>query len=486
MVMKNFKRTFIVALSLMFIALACERSVDGLEEPGFTENPDVFIDGFSAGLDYFPYADSDQDAFSVDNDDTYNNTAASMRFDVPNVGDPEGGYAGAIFRDENGGRDLSSYNALTFYAKGSVAGTLNSIGFGQDFEGDEFAVSLSNTKLTTNWEQYVVPIPDPSRLTASRGLLWYAEGPEDGDGYSFWLDEVKYEKLEDLAQPRPAIQNGNEVTQTSFIGSSAIISGLTYTVNTVTEDGIAVDVTVEASPAYYSFSSSDQSVATVDEDGLVTVFGEGVAEITGAVGGVSAEGALIIESVGEFVEAPTPTEPASEVISIFSDAYTNVPVDFYNGFYEPFQTTTSNDFTVNGNNVLGYDNFNFVGIEFNQNVPTIDASEMTNFTLSVFFPDEIPSNSALRATLVDFGPDNSFGGGDDTPIRVTITPPANPNDPQADDLVSGRWIPMNIDISGMSNRSNLGQIVLDSDLGIGLRGESFYVDNIYLYDDSNQ
>src|SRR6056297_124746 len=263
MVMKNFRRTFIVALSLMFIALACERSVDGLEEPGFTENPDVFIDGFSSGLNYLPFADSDQDAFSVDTDDTYNNTAASMRFDVPNVGDPEGGYAGAIFRDENGGRNLTSYNALTFYAKGTVAGTLNEIGFGQDFGENEFIVSLNNTKLSTNWEQYVVPIPDASLLTAEQGLLWYAEGPEDGDGYSFWLDEVKFDDLSDLAQPRPAIMNGNEVTQTSFIGSGSSVTGLLFTINKAN----GVDVTVGAAPAYYTFSSSDTNVATVDENG---------------------------------------------------------------------------------------------------------------------------------------------------------------------------------------------------------------------------
>ena len=480
MVMKNLKRTFIVALSLMFIALACERSVDGLEEPGFSENPDVFIDGFSAGLEYLPFAESDQDAFSVDSDDTHDNTAASMRFDVPNVGDPEGGFAGAIFRDENGGRDLTSYNALTFYAKGTVAGTLNEIGFGQDFGENEYVASLNNVKLTTNWEKYVVPIPDASNLTSEQGLLWYAEGPEDGDGYSFWLDEVKYENLEDLAQPRPAIQNGNEVTQTSFIGSSAIISGLTYTVNTVTEDGIAVDVTVGAASAYYEFSSSDPSVATVDADGQVSVVGEGTAEITGSIGGISASGALIIESVGEFVAAPTPTEPASEVISIFSDTYENVAVDFFNGFYEPFQTTTSNDFTVNGNNVLGYDNFNFVGIEFNQNVPTIDATEMTNLKMSVFFPDDVPAGSALRVVLVDVGPDGSVGGGNDSSVSSTLRPTTNPP------LVSGQWVSFDFDITGLANRNNLGQIVLDADQGIALRGESFYVDNIYLYDNSAQ
>jgi hypothetical protein len=476
-VMKNFKRTFLVALSLVFVALACERSVDGLEEPEFPANPDVFIDGFSSGLEYFPFQGTKEDAFSVDSDDTFDNTASSMRFDVPNEGGPDGSFAGAIFRDDNGGRNLTSFNALTFYAKGTKAGTINEIGFGQDFFGNEYTVTLNNLRLTTNWERYVIPIPDASPLTSEQGLLWYSEGPEDGDGYSFWLDEVRYEDLSGLAQPRPAIMNGNQVTQTSFIGSSASVTGLTYTINQAN----GLDVTVGAASAYYTFSSSDTNVATVNQNGQVSVVAEGTAEITATLGGISANGTLTVESVGDFTPAPVPAEAPENVISIFSDTYDNVPVDFYNGFYAPFQTTTSNDFTVNGNNVLGYENFNFVGVEFNQSVPTIDASEMTNLTLDVFFPDEVPSGSALRVVLVDVGSDLAVGGGDDSSVSATLRSPSNPDNPQPDDLVSGQWVSFDFDITGLANRNNLGQIVLDADLGIALRGESFYVDNIYLY-----
>lgn len=472
--LKSSQLTILAGLLLMFTALGCERSVDGLEEPDYPANPDVFINGFSGGLEYFPFEDSRQDAFSVDNDDTHDNTEASMRFDVPNEGDPSGAYAGAIFRDENGGRNLTSFNALTFYAKGTKAGTINEIGFGQDFFGNEFEVALNDLKLTTNWRKYTVPIPDASNLTSEQGMLWYAEGPEDGDGYSFWLDEVKYENLPGLAQPRPAIMNGNEETQTSFIGSATSVSGLTFTANQ--EDG--VDVTVSAAPAYYSFNSSNTDVATVDDNGRVSVLGEGTAEITASLDGLDADGALIIESLGDFTPAPTPDEDPSNVISIFSDAYENEPVDFYNGFYEPFQTTTSNDFVVDGNNVLGYENFNFVGIEFNQDVPTIDASEMTHLRMDIFFPDEIPDNSALTINLVDFGADASFGGGDDSEVSSTLRPTTNPA------LVSGEWISVDFDISGLANRSTLGQIVLDSDSGAGLQGATLYVDNIYLYDSS--
>src|SRR6056297_1170355 len=207
MVLKNTARTILAGLLLMFVIQGCERSVDGLEEPGFTENPDVFIDGFSSGLEYYPFEGSRLDAFSVVSDNTYDNTSAAMRFDVPNEGDPEGGYAGAIFRDDNGGRNLTSFNALTFYAKGTIAGTINEIGFGQDFFENEYSVSLNGLRLTTNWEKYTIPIPDPSFLTREQGLFWYSEAPEEGDGYSFWVDELKFEDLSGLAQPRPAIMN---------------------------------------------------------------------------------------------------------------------------------------------------------------------------------------------------------------------------------------------------------------------------------------
>jgi len=460
----------------MFIALACERSVDGLEEPGFTENPDVFIDGFSSGLNYLPFADSDQDAFSVDTDDTYNNTAASMRFDVPNVGDPEGGYAGAIFRDENGGRNLTSYNALTFYAKGTVAGTLNEIGFGQDFGENEFIVSLNNTKLTTNWEQYVVPIPDASNLTAEQGLLWYAEGPEDGDGYSFWLDEVKFENLEDLAQPRPVIQNGEEVTQTSFIGANVAITGLNYTANTVTPDGVAVDVTVNAAPAYYTFFSSDPSVATVNEEGQISVVGEGTSEITASLAGNDAQGKLIVESIGEFSPAPTPTEASENVISVFSDAYDNVPVDYYNGFFNGDGQTTQGgtgpggaDITVNGDGVINYTDLNFVGIGAFQNVPSIDASSMTHFSVDIYVNEEVESGDFIRLQLINSVGSNESSG------SVTIN---------SNTLLENDWVSLDIPLAnfgGLSDRSQIGLIFFISDATIS----DIYVDNIYFYDDSN-
>lgn len=460
------KYLLLAALLVMLGLSACERSVDGLPEAEFSSNPEVFIDGFSPGLEYYPFEGTVLNAFSVDTNTFFGNRGASMRFDVPNVGDPAGAFAGAIFRDDFGGRNLTSYNALTFYAKATRGGTINEIGFGQDFLGNQFETTQRNLRLTTNWRKYVIPIPDPSVLTQSRGLFWYAEGPENGEGYSFWVDELRYEFIDDLAQPRPAIMNGQDVSQNLFIGSGTQVTGLTFTAN-LADGG---DVTVNAAPAYYRFASSNTSVATVNDAGRVTVTGEGEAEITATLAGTPAAGTLRVVSLGEFIPAPTPTELPENVISIFSDVpgFDDVPVDFYNGFYEPFQTTTSNDFEVNGDRVLAYENFNFVGIEFNQNVPTIDGSEMTHMSLHIFLPDTVPPGSAFRARIV-----NNLGQANQSEASATVF--------NATGLVSGQWVRVLVPLTGMPDRSNLGQIVFDSDQGTALRGATIWVDNIYLF-----
>jgi len=459
-------------LGLIFtFTVSCERDPsDEVELATFPKTAEVFIDGFSGGLEYLPFNGSKLDAFTVDEATKYDGTA-SMRIDVPNFGDPEGAYAGAIFRDASG-RDLSDFDALTFWAKASQAATINEIGFGVDFADNKYFVTKTGLRLSTTWTKYTIPIPDPYKLTLEKGMLFYATGPENNNGYTFWIDELQFEKLGTIALPKPAILNGEDVFQTSFIGSSIDLStGLSLTVNLAS----GINETVSVAPGYFAFSSTDNDVARVSELGIVSIVGKGTAEITAILGGVKAKGSLTVEVAGQFTPAPIPTLAPSQVISIFSDAYTNVPVDFYNGYYAPFQTTTSNDFAVNGDNILNYENYNFVGIEFNQNVPTINGTAMTRMHLDIFIPDSFDPASTLRINLVDFGADTSFGGGDDSSVSITLSTKSTPA------LVTGQWISIEMDITGMAIRSNLAQIVFDAEGNTTPRPSSFYVDNIYLH-----
>jgi len=458
-----FKKAALLAVVLS-VASACEwEPSDDVRPATFPATAEVFIDGFSGGLEYLPFADSKLDAFEVDPTEFYDGTA-SMRFDVPNFGDPEGAYAGAIFPDY-GGRDLSGFDALTFWAKASKAATIDEIGFGNDFGDNKYVVTKFGLRIGTAWRKYTIPIPDPSVLTNENGLFWYSEGPENGDGYSFWIDELQFEDLGTVAQPRPAIMNGEDVTTQSFIGVSIPVTGLTQTFNLA--DG--TDQMVSPSPAYFNFISSNPSVATVDQSGRVTIVGNGTTEITALLGAERAAGSLTVESLGQFAPAPAPTRAAENVISVFSDAYTNIPVDFYNGFFAPFQTTLGGaNLNINGDNLISYTELNFVATEFKN--PTINATDMTHLHVDIQVQEGIDPGDFIAVELGDFGPDGAFGGDNDSSGRVTF------GDTQ---LRSNEWVSLDIPLAdfGLSSRANLAQIFFISDATIS----SILVDNMYFY-----
>ena len=488
--MKNEKRiysrfTFFLGL-IIVVTMGCERDYDFGDDAKFAtfgNNPEIFIDGFSGGLEYLPFQGSKFDAFSVDTDVKYDGEA-SMRFDVPNAFDPGTtlGFAGAIFPDY-GGRDLTGYDALTFWAKASRAETISQIGFGNDFgespyreTTSKYLVTKENLRISTAWTKYIIPIPDPSKLINETGMFWYAEGPdENGDGYTFWIDELKFEKLGTVAQPQPAIFNGQDVNLIALQGLDTPISGTTQTFNLANGQ----NETVFAAPAYFDFNSTDETVATVTENGTVRALGEGVTQITASIAGVVAQGSLNL-SVQEFEFAPTPpARDAADVISIFSNAYTDVPVDFYNGFFEPFQTTLGGLIQLGDEDLLSYTEFNFVATGFSN--PTVDASQMDFLHVDIRIDESIDGGDFIRIELVDFGGNMSFdGGGDDSGGSITIP---------TSGLSSGTWISLDLPLNnftgpaagglfnGLTNRNNLAQVVFASDATIS----ALLVDNIYFY-----
>jgi hypothetical protein len=466
----HFKPRLIAPLLLSAIALVivcCQNNLEDLKTASYSKNPDVFIDTFSAGLNFSSYGGAVADAFQVDTEVSYNNTAASMRFDVPNVNDPSGSYAGGSFYTTVG-RDLTSYDALTFWAKSTMAATIDVVGFGNDFGENKYQASISGLQISTAWKKYIIPIPDASKLKIEKGMFFISEGPENGNGYTFWIDEVKFEKLGTISPQQPQILNGQNVVQTAFAGVTNTIDGLVCSFNMPNGINQGVNVT----PAYFTFTSSNEAVATVDEKGIVTTVGPGTAVITAKVGGVTALGSLTINSAGTFVHAPTPTADPASVISIFSDAYTNVPVNYYNGYWQPYQTTQSANFAVDGDNVLNYTNFNFVGTEFSS--PTIDASGMSHLHIDLYIPNTIPAGANFQVELLDAGADGAIGGGNDTSATVTFTAPT---------LVSQNWISLNIPLAnftGLASRSHLAQLIF-----VGANVSSFYADNIYFHNDGS-
>lgn len=448
-----------IVLSFVVFSLSCERQFDDPEPAKFPSTPDVFMDGFSAGLAYAAFGGSNVTAFDVDEEVKYSGSA-SMKFAVPDEGDPRGGYAGGVYYTTVG-RDLSDYDALTFWAKASKSATIDVVGFGNDLGASRFQVTLQNVKVNSNWKKYIIPIPDPSKLTQERGLFYYSEAPEEGLGYTFWIDELRFEKLGTIAHQRAIIFDGEEKVENTVNGVKIPITGTGFTFNMPT----GIDQTALAAPAYFSFASSNSSVAAVDSTGGITVLSKGSAVITATSGESEAEGSLTVVSTGNFVHAPVPTIPEEEVISIFSNAYENVPVDYYNGYWAPFQTTLSADFSANGDDVLNYTNFNFVGIQFTN--PPIDASAKDTLHMDFYIPNDVQPTDRLSIQVVDMGPDGTLDGNDPS-IKYEVPGP----------LESQTWISVDMSLSALSSKSKLAQIILEN-LETSLSG--FYLDNVYLY-----
>ncbi len=454
----------ITILASLLLTVGCERTLSEIEPASAPIDGNVFIDGFSGGLQYDAFGGSDVTAFEVVDEGAYDGTSV-MRFSVPDLDDPRGAYAGGAFTVP-GGRDLSGFNVLTFWARASQPATINELGFGNDLGANRYVTTIRNTPVNTNWRKYYIPIPDPSKLTAEGGMFWYSEGHENGTGYTFWIDEVKFEKLGTIALQSVAAFNGADSTVSMETGATFSSGGFA---DFNLPNGI--NQRVEVAPAFFDYTTSDPMVATVN-DGVVLAMDAGNTRITATLMGTEATGSLEVTSTGVPVlpqtTAPEPTQLAEDVVSIYSNVYTNQPVEFFNGFWE-FSTTQNQEIQVDGDDIMRYSQLNFVGIQFSD--PTIDISGMSHFHMDMWTPDPTDLPAAFKVLLVDLGADGVFAGNDNTSHEVTLTSP---------ELQTETWISIDLPLSdfvGLSGRTNLAQLVLSGDL------PNVFVDNIYFYDD---
>ncbi len=458
-------------LLLVLLCLGCTRDEEELPLALFPDTSDVFIDNFiGLGSDfYFPYLGAKPDVFSVDRSGGFE-SEASIRIDVPNADDPGGGFAGAIFRIDGIGRNLSEYNALTFYARSSQAATIGEVGFGQDFEGDVYRAFLTNLDFTTNWKKFIIPIPDPSKLLSEKGVFQFAAGgigPEGQEvGYTFWLDEIKFENLPEVAQPLPQIFGGNNQTESAFNGITIPVSGANVIYNV---DG--TDVSVNSAPAYFNFDTSNESVASVSDDGVITLNSSGSATITASIGEganeLEALGSVAVTSRGDFDFAPTPpARDADDVIAIFSDVYNKVNVANYNGFFL-FATTQGGAIDILGDNIISYTDLNFVSINI-FGAATVNASGMTHMHLDVYVREEVDPSDFLRVELI-----NNDGGGSTQSSASVQLQNYNP-------LLEEQWVSYDIpmtDFASIGTPDDIDLIFFVSDGTIS----SIYIDNVYFY-----
>ena len=447
----------VLATALLAQAVAgCSHRTPTEVWPPITD-PLVFGDTFGSKVVYQAFAGSKLDAVAIDSTVSYSGTA-SIRITVPNPGDPTGTYAGGAFTTPMT-RDLAGYNALSFWVKASRAASLDVAGLGNDNTGtSKFTAQRSAIPMTTSWTQVLVPIPNPARLTAEGGMFFFAEGPQSGSGLTMWVDQVQFVNTAVVTNPRPAL-----TTQTinTVVGANVDLSGATKTVYTIS----GFDQTVTHFPGYFDFTSSNPALGTVTY-GTLRVLAGGVDTLTAKLGSIPASGSIAISAVAPpAAPAPTPTVPAANVISLYSGAYTNVPVDTWNATWGQ---ATLTDISIAGNATKLYTKLVFAGIDFSSH--PVDATTMTTFHMDVF----IPSDSTFKVKLVDYGANGVYGGGDDTQCELTFRSASVPAG-----FTNGAWSPLEIPLASfattMTARAHVAQLIISGN------SSTVYVDNVYFH-----
>ena len=252
----------------------------------------------------------------------------------------------------------------------------------------------------------------------------------------------------------------------TFVGATVYVTGTSTTFDVAGAGSVAV----QHMPGYFTYESSDSGVA-IPADGAVRLVGEGAAVISARLDTTLVSGSVVV-SATPFTPglAPTPTLPPANVISLFSNAYANVPVDKWSADWD---VATLAELSLFGNDMKVYTNLSYAGIEFISH--PVEASAMTHFHMDIY----APAGTTFKVKLVDFGADGKYGGTDqnrDSERELTFHAGSSPA------FTPGSWVGLEIPLAdfmdpgtGLVSRAHLAQLVLSGDVG------SVYLDNVYFH-----
>lgn len=158
--------------------------------------------------------------------------------------------------------------------------------------------------------------------------------------------------------------------------------------------------------------------------------------------------------------APTPTEAAASVLSMYSNAYTNVEVDTWR---TDWSQSSFEEVSIKGNATLKYTNLGFNGAETIKK--PIDATAMATLHMDVWSPNI----TVFNVKLVSFLGDGYGGANGDSEASINVNLKAN------------QWNQINIPLkdfteAGLKSLADLSQFIITSTpFGSGIA----FVDNIY-------
>lgn len=311
----------------------------------------------------------------------------------------------------------------------------------------EFLVTINHVQ--GNW--YSVDIPK----SAFTGMTWTnvyqmkfaANGPGSTVPANFYFDNIYFWKT--------PVDPANDATLSDLKVDGVTVpgfgSGVTnYTVELLTGTSIVPQIT--------SATTTNASAARVitQASGLP---GSATVVVTSANTLVNKIYTVNFVVTGPSTNAPTPpNRPVADVISLFSDAYANIPVSEWSTSWDD---SNIQDIILTGNAMKKVNFTNFLGVQF---AGYHNASAMTHFHMDYYIDAGV---DLIGKVLNPKWSNHAAQAGETSALLLTNLP-----------TTTGSWVSVDVPLTtfgGAQTRDNLYQFLLTSNLG------SVYVDNIYLH-----
>lgn len=287
------------------------------------------------------------------------------------------------------------------------------------------------------WNSYDIPLTAfASSIVSSIGQFKFVDEPMQyhNSTKTYYLDNIYFWKS----------------------ANTPSISGFSFPIKYTTDAPFKITAPTSNSSGAFSYTSSNTSVATISND-TITIIGAGSTVITanqaasGSFSSGSTTATLLVTFPPPSTNPTAPTHLSANVISLFSDSYTNISsINWYPNWG---QSTTHLDMTVSGNTIKRYDNINYEGVEFGS---PLDVSTMEKLHFDIW----TPNCSAFDFYLINLSPFAEQ--------KITVNP------------TQSGWNSFDIPLTSFSsiNKANIGQFKFVS---TPFGGATVYLDNIYFW-----
>lgn len=258
------------------------------------------------------------------------------------------------------------------------------------------------------------------------------------------------------------------------------------TFNASTSAGNTRSMVVGIGLSVEPFTNNTETITLTDKDSVYTLklkatgFGGANSRVIFDMG--AATGIVVIDNVSLKVGEPVtvvipapataaPTPPArnaEDVISLFSNAYTNISVSSWSTDWS--QGTSNTDIVVEGDDVKRFDFVSpFTGIQLEN---SIDLSSFTHMHIDYWVPDVLTAGEVFNPKLSNH---DKPGGADGESSAIELNNPVTQ---------SQTWVSLDVELSsftiaggGTDARNKINQIIL----GVGGTLDNIYIDNFYFY-----